>query len=171
MNMRITSTVLTLGAILACAPAGAQQEASATAEPRIALWTASFGDTTKLTLNVSTIVSVSMHPYMLNGQIPITEVTVDTLGNNTLRFYYIHEETRPPLAESAVKSAYAVQEELTRQKGTASLPSVKFPEGAYAHSVEYKMNSLDDLTKLYKSLVSVWERSGKKLTTFKTESK
>ena len=174
MNKTITSAALSLCVGLACLPAIAQ-DAAPTQAPRTALWSASFGDTTKLTINVSSIVSVSMHPYLLNGQIPITEVTVDTQGNNTIRFYYIHEED-PSAAAGGLKEAAGsarrrLQQEMTQQKDGSQIPSIKFPEGAYAHTVEYQMNSLSDLTKLYQSLVSVWERSSQKLTTFKTESK
>lgn len=176
MKHPILATTVLLG--LSSLYAAAQQPANtATAEPKIALWSASFGESAQVTLNVSSIVSVSMHPYMLNGVIRITEVTVDTLGNNTLRFYYIHENggsssTVGGMAGEVARTAQEqIRREVTQQDSAADIPSVKFPEGAYAHSIEYQVSSLSELEALYKSLISVWNRDSKRRTNFKANSK
>lgn len=143
-------------------------------DPKRALWQADLGETSKLSLAVDHIVSVSMHPYLLNGETLITEVTVDTTGNNTIRFYYIHpDEDKADITnpESVVKSA----RKRLRQQGSQpaaenTIPSLKFPEGAYAHTVEYQVGTFEELEKLHQSLVSVWERSSKKRTTYSSSS-
>lgn len=149
--------------------------AADTPDPKQQLWQACLGDNQKVTIAVSKIVSVSLHPYLLNGENLITEVTIDTEGNNTLRFYYIHtDEDTPDITDpkSAVRAARKrIRNEISSQPKTEnSVASLKFPEGTYAHSIEYQMPSLDDLLELHKSIVSVWETASKKRTTFSTES-
>lgn len=142
--------------------------------PRIALWQASVGKNCKISIAVSQLVSVSMHPYMLNGETKVTEVTVDTLGNNTIRFYYIHsekDESNRTEPQSVLKNARrTISRQLSDQKSDNEIASIKFPEGAYAHTVEYQVSSLSQLDSLYKSLISVWSASNtKKLTSYENE--
>lgn len=139
------------------------------ADPRVALWRLELGETTKIVLSVQSITSVAMHPFMLNGENKVTELTVDTTGNNTIRFYYIHPADNlqnTSLADHKQVASAAKQRltrEATRQKNDSALPSVKFPEGTYAHSIEYQVDSLEALQKIYKSLISVWEKGSKKM--------
>lgn len=159
--MRFTCLAL-LAAFSLTPSVGAQEEDSV----KIPLWKADFGSSGKVLINVAAIVSITMHPYLLNGANMVTEVTVDTVGNNTLRFYYVHPESNKPTniasPQEAVGSVRS-RANLGKQKSGAGVPSVKFPEGAYAHSIEYQVNSLSELEKLYKSLTSVWEKNSQKL--------
>lgn len=139
-------------------------------DPKQQLWEAKLSPTSMVTIAVSQIVSVSLHPYLLNGDTLITEVTVDTQGNNTLRFYYIHPDDEQDISdpEAIVRNARKrIRKEVSTQPNDkASIPSLKFPEGAYAHTIEYQMSSLDSLLDLHKSLITVWEKSSKKRTTY-----
>lgn len=142
---------------------GQEQQQQQPSRPRI--WTADFGDTAKITVDLRSIVSVSIHPYMLNGAVQVTEVTIDTTGNNSIRFYYIHADDSITATETSPQGIISsagqkIQREITQQKNESGLPAVKFPEGAYAHTIEYQVNSLDDLLSLYKSVISVWNPSG-----------
>lgn len=147
-------------------------------EPKISLWRLELCKTTKIVLSVQSITAVAMHPYLLNGENMVTEVTVDTTGNNTIRFYYIHPAGGDIRSTSITDhkqlmgvAKQRINREVTHQKDDNALPAVKFPEGAYAHSIEYQVSSLEDLDKIYKSLISVWERSSKKVTNLNISTK
>lgn len=151
-------------------PAQDNNEQNDIKAPKVALWRLEMGPSTKIILTVPSITGVAMHPFLLNGENQVTEVTVDTTGNNTIRFYYIHQTqdlrnvniTDHKQLMSAAKQR--LNREATTQKDTNALPSVKFPEGTYAHSIEYQVKSLEDLEKIYKSIISVWERNSKIIT-------
>lgn len=145
-------------------------------DPRLQLWQAKLSDTSKITISVSQIVCVSMHPYMLNGENLVTEVTIDTLGNNSIRFYYVHPDDEKPDymdPESVVKNAKKRLSQRPSQPKADKSPiaSVKFPEGTYAHTIEYQVSSLETLEDIFKSITSVWEKSSKKRTTYKFSEK
>lgn len=173
MKMRLFLTCLILPlALTSYCFAAPEEEEGKQPEPRLQLWQAKLDDTSKITLSVSQIVSVAMHPYMLNGENLITEVTIDTLGNNTIRFYYVHtddEKTDYTNPESVVKNARKRLSQSPSQPKAQknSIASIKFPEGAYAHTIEYQVSSLETLESLFKSLTSVWEKSSKKRTSYK----
>lgn len=142
-------------------------------DPKIQLWQAELNDTSKITIAVSQIVSVAIHPYLLNGENLVTEVTIDTTGNNTIRFYYVHpDDDKPDYTdpESVMKSAkkrLSQRPSQPKAQAKAAIASLKFPEGAYAHTIEYQVSSLETLDTIFKSLTSVWEKSSKKRTIYK----
>ena len=146
--------------------AGAADMPAVPPEPQAVLWKASLGEDTEVAISTSSIVSVAIHPYLLNGITRVTQVTVDTLGNNTIRFYYIHPEL-PKSGSAAPKEALREVKRHLAPGEEALPPSVKFPEGVYAHSVEYQLDSLDALEKLHKSLLAAWEKAGRRVTSFK----
>lgn len=165
MKTRSFLTALVLPLFFVTQAPGAEEQP----DPKLPLWQASLDDSSMVTIAVSQLVSVTMHPYLLNGENLVTEVTIDTTGNNTIRFYYVHpEEDKLDLMnpEKTVKNAKKKILRRPSQPKANSIASVKFPEGAYAHSIEYQVNSLDDLEKIYQSLISVWEKSSKKRTIY-----
>ena len=50
-------------------------------------------DDDKVVLAASAIVSIAKHRFLLNGSQPVLEVTIDTVGNNSLRFYYTEQSS------------------------------------------------------------------------------
>lgn len=160
---------------LSCATGLAHaQQKSQQLDPKNAVWHIEINDHNKAYVAVSQIVTIAFHQYLLNGENLISEVTVDTLGNNSLRFYYIHpEEDRINLRDvqkNAAQVRKRISQEQSRQKADNTVAAVKFPEGSYAHTIEYQLSSLDTLEDLYKSIVSVWEKSNTdKLNSFRVK--
>lgn len=143
-------------------------------DPKLQLWQAKLDDTSLITLAVQQIVSVTMHPYLLNGENLVTEVTIDTAGNNSIRFYYVHSaEEKADITdpESLVKSAKKRLTQAPSQPKASEKPiaSLKFPEGVYAHTIEYQVGCFKTLEAIYKSITSVWERASKRRTVFKVD--
>lgn len=171
MNMRHLFPLLVFPLIFAHQAFSAEDDQQP--DPKIQLWQAELNDTSKITIAVSQIVSIAMHPYLLNGENLVTEVTIDTTGNNTVRFYYVHpddEKTDYTDPESVVKSArkrLSQRPSQPKAQENAAIASLKFPEGAYAHTIEYQVSSIETLDAIFKSITTVWEKVSKKRTVYK----
>lgn len=135
----------------------------------------------EIVLAVASIVSISKHTFMLNGTMPVWEVTIDTTGNNSVRFYCVEEDdgngilmTNDP-QEATRKAAGRVAKEIMssgrKNSGKGMIPSVKFPEGVYAHTIEYQVGDPAALEKLYSESEAVWEANAPKIIRIKLNSK
>lgn len=153
---------LTLAAILVMLPVVLAAEgenntdkeaATAAGSSKFPVWIASFGCELSTTVRLSTITSVSLHTYMLDGSMKVSELTVDTQGNNSLRIYCISAEKANDL-----KGRFSnVRNLLDKKTENAShLPSRKFPEGTYSHNVEYQVDNTRILKKAHESLMKAW---------------
>ncbi len=104
-------------------------------------WEASYSDPEKgmIYLRIDKIVSVSLHNYMLDGKIPISELTIDTTGNHSIRIYC-------PLIKMPNQKNIKINDKL---------PPVgkQFPQETLSHSIEYYVDDQDTLMALYASLV------------------
>lgn len=131
-------------------------------QPKNILWQAELGENMKVAVQLNNVTAVALHPYMLNGVTKVTEVTIDTKGSHAIRFYHIHKSEKASLSTdpqatlgSAKKSANS---SATQQSEANQLPSIKFPEGVYAHTIEYQIGSMEDLEKIYNSLIKAIQR-------------
>lgn len=112
-------------------------------------WIVSVGDS-RSAVRLGSITSVSLHSYMLDGKIKIKELTIDTTGNNSLRFYgsdstFVNEKL------DRLRHTRALIDEKT--ENAARLPSRKFPEGVYSHNVEFQIQRAADLEAAYRSVL------------------
>lgn len=167
--MTKTLTNLILPALVAVVAFHAQGEETANQQQtNTPLLQIAIGKQGEACINVMSITSITKHSYKLNGGIKVSEVTIDTIGNNTLRFYYVDTSLPSPAPTGASKG---VDMENVRSKvlngKDADLPSVKFPEGTYAHSVEYQLPSEAAVNRLYTTAVTVWDAGAPKNVTFK----
>lgn len=94
-------------------------------------------------MRVADIVSVSTHNYMLNGTIPMKELTVDMKGNNSIRIYC------PTNGDDEEEDDYGSSSSKKISKVTK-----KFPDCTHAHSVEYCVTSPAILDKLQDVLLN-----------------
>lgn len=172
MNIRTFTTPLLLTLAVAaqavCAedtetPAAAKKT-SMTTSPQSYIWQAKLSNTSIVSVFVPQIVSVALHPYMLNGVTRVTELTIDTNGNNSIRFYYVHpqDDTQPLPGVSAKGVKKKIGQHSPVSIDEETIASVKFPEGAYAHTIEYQVNSPDALMALYESIMTAWWKKGSK---------
>ncbi len=85
----------------------------------------------------------------------IREVTIDTMGNNSIRFYSIGSERATSMQDRLSNT----RELLDRHTENSSrYPGKKYPEGAYSHNVEYQVSSVSTLDKIYDSVSTAWVR-------------
>ena len=163
-------TILFAAFVVASFLGSMQASAVDSSKPR--LLTISVNDKDQLIVDVSGIVSVARHRYLLNGSTLVSEVTVDTVGNNSLRFYCIGDVGGEVLSSSPVNTKDIEKEvnrhskelKLGRKKGPAPLPSVKFPEGVYAHTIEFQLKDSVELNVLFKEISRAWEEIAEKTT-------
>lgn len=138
--------------------AGAQSPSpSVTPSPaRIPLWKCDLqGGAYEVALR--SIVSISTHEYIADGVAKVTEMNIDTNGNMAVRFYYLEPITPTTpggIGQSAVDRAQALVQEVA---GRADVDQVwqkvvkNYPTSTHAHTVEYRLESLDQLQALFKS--------------------
>lgn len=104
------------------------------------------------------IISASTHQYSLEGGARVTELNVDTPGNLAVRFYYIAPpetsgSTGKETLGTTVETAKGGSEETSPEEGTAWQRVVKnYPTTTHAHTVEYRLETAEDLETLFKSV-------------------
>lgn len=102
-------------------------------------------------VRLDTITSVSKHTYNIANQ-QIREVTIDTTGNNSIRIYCMNVNKEQLRYKDRLKNT---RELLESKTGTSSdYPSKKFPEGTYSHNVEYQVENVETLDKIYESVIN-----------------
>lgn len=135
----------------------------------------------EVTVAASTITSISKHNFMLDGTMLVSEVTIDTTGNNSIRFYCVQEDDAQKIltAKTPQDAARQVTGRATkeirnggrRNSDEPSVPSIKFPEGVYAHTIEFQVDSPMILQKIYNGARTVWEVGAAKMVRVKLTSK
>ncbi|MCI7698689.1 MAG: hypothetical protein MSQ05_04805 [Akkermansia sp.] len=145
-----------LGTACAVLPGtAAAQNAVNTSSCSKPLWTANLsGGATSILL--TSVISVSLHSYLLDGSVRMIELTVDTTGNHSIRFYAYTGEQANTWKERLSNTRDLVD---SKTGGATRLPGRKFPEGAYSHNVEFQLDSEAQVRQLYKSLMDSWTKT------------
>jgi hypothetical protein len=123
---------------------------------------------------LSRIVSISMHQYVLDGSVIVTEVTVDTTGQALPRFYYI-EPVSDRMSGTGTGAAIAgavdrgrqLVERAAQRGGTDIHNMVQKKYGVTTHTktLEYRLMSMKELTALYNSVRKAWDTGrGRRIT-------
>jgi hypothetical protein len=117
-----------------------------------------------ITIALDRITSISKHEYLLDGAVVVTEVTIDTIGQALVRFYYL----QPPGQGGAVSTPARVIErsrELLDAAGQragvgqnmSDMVAKKYPETTHAKEIEYRLADMKQLDALYQSAQAAWE--------------
>ncbi len=116
------------------------------------------------------ISNISMHEYLLDGTLIVTEVTIDTTGRALARFYYIEPLTdaggRAEIAR-VVDRGRELLDRAGQKTGTDAhnMAQKTYPATTHAGTIEYRLTDKRDLDALYGSLRRAWETGkGRKLT-------
>ncbi len=127
----------------------------------------------EIVLSVPSITSISKHSFLLNGTMLVYEVTIDTTGNNSVRFYCVQEDDGDKILvaetpqDAVQQAAGRINKEMRNGKGKKSdetaVPSLKYPEGVYAHTIEFQVHDPAILLKLYRESNAVWESGAPKV--------
>ena len=109
------------------------------------------------------IVSVSTHEYVVDGAARVTELNIDTQGSMAVRFYYIEPLTpKAPLGigQSAVDKISDLAKEAAGRTGQDEFWQrvVKnYPTTTHSHTIEYRLDSDDELKKVFASVQTAFE--------------
>ncbi|MEK7951285.1 hypothetical protein [Luteolibacter soli] len=119
---------------------------------------------------IDRIASISMHEYLLDEQLIVHEVVVDTNGRGLARFYHVvtvAENSNSATARELVAKGKELLDKAGQKAGTDVKDMVQknYPTTSHAGMVEYRLMDLRDLNALYKSLKNAWETGkGRKIT-------
>ena len=135
---------------------------------RLAIWRCELpGGTYEVALRA--IVSVSVYEYVVDGVARVNEVNVDTQGNMAARFYYLEPTAaKSPLGvgQSAIDRISDLAREAGQRVGAEEVWQrvVKsYPTTTHAHTIEYRVESEDQLKQIFTSAQGAFE-SGKSAT-------
>lgn len=168
MNVKIfraAVTIFVLGASVALAqtpqaPDG-QNNGVTDAAARNPFWQATVGGGHYM-VRLDRIASISRHRYLLDGAVIVDEVTVDTAGQALARFYHLAPVTDAVGNDSAGRIAGRGRELIEQAAGRANtdvqnMVVKKYPDTTHARTIEYRIETTEQLTALYNSLRTAWE--------------
>ncbi len=107
-------------------------------------------------VKLSSITSISKQTYMLEGTQRIQEVTIDTEGNNSIRFYCLSSERTRDLLNRGANTRELVDR---RSDNATRLPAKKYPEATHSHNVEFQLSSPELLHQVYESVTHAWVKN------------
>jgi hypothetical protein len=115
----------------------------------------------------SKIASIGKSSYLVDGVVRVTEVSIDTDGSVQGRFYHaapVEPKSPVGIGDSVLPLVQERAKEITTRTGTSDVWSAvlkNYPTSTHAHTIEFRLDSLETLNKLYESL----ERSFLRLST------
>jgi hypothetical protein len=137
-------------------------------------WQANVGGGGHYMVALDRISAISRHKYLLDGTVIVDEVTVDALGQALARFYFLTPVTDAASGNAAIDAASGVVDrarelvdKTAAEAGTDihNMVIKKFPETTHAHTIEYRVQSAEELGGLYNSVRTSWETGrGRKFT-------
>jgi len=116
-------------------------------------------------VNIASISCVSTHEYVVDGAARVTELTLGTNGAVVARFYYIEPmipKSPIGIGQSLLDKAQEHAEDLAGRTGVEQVwkKVVKsYPATTHAHTVEYRLESVDQIKRLQKSLEEAWRNN------------
>lgn len=132
-------------------------------------WQATVGGGTFM-VALDKIVSISRHKYVLDGTVIVDEVTIDTVGQALARFYFFKPITAGTPGNTVKDLTDDVRDKVndaTKRTGTPVQNMVvkKYPDTTHAKSLEYRIESEQELKSLYSSAQNAWQSGkGRKFT-------
>jgi hypothetical protein len=108
------------------------------------------------------IAAVGKHEYLIDGGFLVTEVTIDTIGNVTARFYYgepYTPRTEYATGEAVVERARQVVDTVRERTAMTQLDAIAvkhYPTTTHAKTVEFKFTSKANLEALFQSVNRAW---------------
>ena len=110
---------------------------------------------------LSRITSISKHEYLLDGNVIVTEVTIDTIGSTTLRVYQITPAAQYGTLATGRKIVERGKDLLDRagQRTGADIANMvqkQYPTTTHAKTIEFRVKDLGTLDALLSSARGSW---------------
>ena len=160
-------TLFCLFACMALLPLAAQSPSGkrqlVDEETKDRFWTGSFSSGQYM-VSLNHITSVSKQVYILDANLVVYEVNVDTLGCALARFYYVepfiegkNSTTLSTLLERSKEVGEKIEERIGSSSVTPQTAVMKqYPTTSHAKTIEYRLMSEKDVNSVYSSLVKAW---------------
>ncbi len=113
-------------------------------------------ETAMTVVKLSSITSISKQTYLLEGAQRILEVTIDTEGNNSIRFYCLHSARTQRVTERLSNARDLVDK---HTEGLTRFPAKKYPEATHSHNIEYQLSSPEQVNLIYESAIHAWVKN------------
>lgn len=107
-------------------------------------------------IKLDKIVSVSIQSYSLDGSVSITECTIDTQGNNSIRIYGSRSDQIQKTRDKLANTRQMIDK---KANNLTRYPSKKFPEGAYSHNAEFQLETAEEVKQVYQSVLNAWVKN------------
>ena len=113
-------------------------------------------------VRLSTVSSISMHEYVVDGAATVTEMTVATTSSEVARFYCLETvklQSPVGIGDTLIDKAKETVAEGLKRTGEADLlhKVVKnYPTTTHAHTIEYRLERKDQLNKMYSAVLHRW---------------
>ena len=113
------------------------------------------------TVALGRISAVSKHEYLLDGNLIVTEVTIDTIGSTTMRVYQITPAAQYGSLSTGRKIVERGRDLLDRAgqrtgANTADMVQKQYPTTTHAKTVEFRVRDLGTLDALLSSVQGAW---------------
>jgi len=116
-------------------------------------------------VSLPTVSLVSVHEYVVDGAARVTELTVGTNTAVVARFYYIEPlvpKSPVGIGQSLVNKAQEKAQDASSRTGMEAVwqKVVKnYPATTHAHTVEFRLENLEQLERIQKSLETAWRNN------------
>ncbi|MGB2402988.1 MAG: hypothetical protein ACPIA7_06215 [Akkermansiaceae bacterium] len=106
------------------------------------------------------ITSISQHAYIIDGNINVTEVVIDTTGNSLARFYYLEPvlQGAAHLGAEISQRGKALLNKVNQRTGVDTEAAVikQYPSTTHAKTVEFHISDTATLNALLESARTAW---------------
>ena len=124
------------------------------------------------TVALDRITSISKHSYIIDGNISVTEVVIDTSGNALTRFYYLEPagQGTANLGANISQRGKELLDKVSQRTGVNANSAVvkQYPETTHAKTVEFRISDGIALDALFNSARTAWINGRGKKFTIKT---
>lgn len=108
------------------------------------------------------IASASQHEYFIDGAVKVYEVTVETDGGQTGRFYYLEssaEGSSITTGSATINRLKDIANKVSDKAGTGNIETIvtkHYPDTTHAKTSEYRVQSKETISQIYDHIRRVW---------------
>ncbi|MEM7603453.1 MAG: hypothetical protein AAF357_18820 [Verrucomicrobiota bacterium] len=138
-----------------------QQQEDGTQEGIAGFWEVVTG-TGRFIARLDKISSASQHEYFIDGAVKVYEVTVETNGGQTGRFYYLESVTEGSsisTGSATINRLRDMANKVSDKAGTGNIDSIvtkHYPDTTHAKTSEYRVQSKETIGQIYEHIHRVW---------------
>lgn len=160
MKALFFTLVLALG--LSAVPARSQDQTPDGLQPGINGFWEVITSSGRFMVRLDQIASVSQHEYVIDNAVRVFELTVDTDGGQTARFYFIEPITagsKLQTGTSTINRITGLADKVSEKLGTGDLDALvtkHYPDTTHAKTSEYRMKNKETIGQIYDHLHRVW---------------